>query len=88
MLQRELRQRLLAWDPIGIGDAPEAQDEYDSLLSPVMHLLHDGASATDLASWLVGELDGHFGLTPRPDREREFAAELVGWWRSRTAAAP
>src|SRR4051794_36389042 len=34
-----MRAHLLGWDPIGLADAPEAQDEYDAYLSsPAPHV--------------------------------------------------
>jgi hypothetical protein len=83
-LQRELRARLLEWDPIGIAGIDEAWDEYDCLLSPIMHMLHDGVSEHDLGNWLMTELDEHFGLRPDRDRERALAGDLVRWWLERT----
>ena len=56
LLARQLRARLLAWDPIGVRDAPEAQDEYDCLISPLMHRLHDGASDDHIGDWLIREM--------------------------------
>ena len=43
---------LKEWDPIGIQDVPEAQDEYDSYVGGVYHLLADGASVEALAEHL------------------------------------
>jgi hypothetical protein len=38
--QRAIRDVLLHdWDPIGIADTPEAQDEYDSYISQIFGLL-------------------------------------------------
>jgi hypothetical protein len=85
-LNGELRGRLLAWDPIGVAEAPEAQDEYDCLISPLMHQLHDGASETSIGSWLIFEIGDHFGMTPDAARERALARELVRWWQEATAA--
>jgi hypothetical protein len=87
LLQRELRQRLVAWDPIGIAGAPEGEDEYDCLLSPLMHQLHNGADDTQIAAWLRTELRDHFGLEPSPDRERALAADLTRWWTAATGQA-
>jgi hypothetical protein len=50
VLSRDLRTLLLAWDPIGVREAPEAQDEYDCLISPLMHKLHDGMTESALAT--------------------------------------
>lgn len=83
-LQRELRTRLLAWDPIGVADAPEAQDEYDCMISPLIHQLHGGATPSQIAGWLSRELDDHFGLRRQPEREVGLASELVTWWQETT----
>ena len=43
--QERIRQVLLhEWDPIGVGDIPEAQDEYDSYVGGIYRLLASGAS--------------------------------------------
>jgi hypothetical protein len=84
VLQRELRERLLRWDPIGVSDAPEAQDEYDCLLSPLMHKLHDRQSAEAIEHWLGSELQDHFGLPTSPPREKALASELILWWSAAT----
>jgi hypothetical protein len=85
LLQGELRERLLRWDPIGVAEAPEAQDEYDCLISPLMHMLHDGTSDRRIGKWLLNEMNEHFGLRPDRNRERELARELVHWWQESTA---
>jgi hypothetical protein len=86
-LQRELRGRLLAWDPIGVGGVPEAQDEYDCLISPLMHRLHQGVPAREIATWLTAETKNHFGLTTQPASDRRLAGELVRWWHNTTLPA-
>ena len=44
-IQENIRQVLLHdWDPIGVQDAPEAQDEYDGYVGGVYRLLTSGAS--------------------------------------------
>ena len=40
------------WDPIGIQDVPEAQDEYDSYVGGVYRLLASGASEEQLVEHL------------------------------------
>jgi hypothetical protein len=40
------------WDPIGVRDVPEAQDEYDSYVGGVYRLLATGASAEVVAQHL------------------------------------
>jgi hypothetical protein len=84
-LQKELRELLMAWDPIGVGGAPEAADEYDCMIGPLMHQLHDGKSAGDIATWLTTELTDHFGLEPSTDGEGDVAVSLVAWWNNSAA---
>ncbi len=79
-LQRELRTHLLDWDPIGVAGSPEAQDEYDCLVSPLLHRLHDGESAAGIATWLSNELRERFGMRADPARESALAETLVAWW--------
>ena len=44
-IQETIRQVLLhQWDPIGVSDIPEAQDEYDSYVGGIYRLLASGAS--------------------------------------------
>ena len=51
---REIHDTLLKeWDPIGIGDAPQAQDEYNSYIAGVYHLLTTRASEEEIYKHLV-----------------------------------
>jgi hypothetical protein len=50
-------------------------------------MLHDGASESVVRIWLMSELEDHFGLTADSSREGHVAADLVGWWQSRTGNA-
>ena len=43
---------LKEWDPIGIADVPEAQDEYDSYVGRVYRVLASGASPQAVAEFL------------------------------------
>ncbi len=60
-LQCQLRAHLMRWDPIGVGDAPEAQDQYDVDISGLLHLLHGGASVHDVNRHLIRLAEG-FGV--------------------------
>ena len=40
------------WDPIGIQNIPEAQDEYDGYVSNVFNLLISGKSQKELFEYL------------------------------------
>jgi hypothetical protein len=52
-IQESIRLVLLHdWDPIGVKDAPEAQDEYDSYVGRVYRWLASGASETEIAGRL------------------------------------
>jgi hypothetical protein len=53
-IQRRIGEVLLRhWDPIGIADVPEAQDEYEEYVGGVYRLLASGASARQIAEHLV-----------------------------------
>jgi hypothetical protein len=41
------------WDPIGIADVPEQQDEYEAYVGGVYRLLASGTSAREIAEHLV-----------------------------------
>ena len=71
-----------------MSDTPEAQDEYDCLISPLMHRLHDGASSSEIGDWLIHEISDHFGMTPDKKRERALANDLDQWWSRVTASPP
>jgi hypothetical protein len=43
---------LYDWDPIGVSDVPEAQDEYDSYVGGVLKLLTSDASEHQLVKHL------------------------------------
>jgi hypothetical protein len=40
------------WDPIGVNDIPEATDEYDGYVGPVLDLLNASASSDEIAAYL------------------------------------
>jgi hypothetical protein len=83
--RRQLRELLLAWDAIGVAGAPEAADEYDCMLSPLMHQLHEGADEVKIREWLSDEVQEHFGMRTDPDREGLLANQIVDWWRRRSS---
>jgi hypothetical protein len=62
-IEDAIRQVLLRdWDPIGIADVREAQDEYDSYIGGVYHLLASGADETRIASHLSAVQTEMMGL--------------------------
>jgi hypothetical protein len=52
------------WDPIGLGEYPQAQDEYDSYLGGVYKLLVQGASVPEIVRHLNEIECVSMGLTP------------------------
>jgi hypothetical protein len=74
---------LMEWDPIGVAGVPEAADEYDCMIAPIMRQLSEGATAGPLAAWITGERVAHFGLDAQPEADNALALELVAWWGDR-----
>jgi hypothetical protein len=83
--QRQVRSLLLAWDPIGVADVAAAADEYDCMISPLLHRLFDGVDADSLAAWISHERVEHFGLGPDDVHDQQLADALTTWWTTRTA---
>jgi hypothetical protein len=52
------------WDPIGIKDEPNAQDEYDGYLGGVYELLVSGASDENIQEHLWRIATERMGLSP------------------------
>lgn len=53
-IRAEIRRVLMTvWDPIGVRDEPNAQDEYDSYLGDVFALLTSGASDDQINEYLL-----------------------------------
>jgi hypothetical protein len=86
--QRQLRELLMGWDLLCVSGVPEAADEYDCMLSPLLHQLHDGASVAEIHDWLVREVENHFGVRSDPVRESRLAVAIVAWWCRRVSEAP
>jgi len=83
--QRQVRDLLLGWDPIGVAGTDSAEDEYDFMISPLMHLLHDGADREAIARWIASQRD-YMGLGPDDlGADRRLAVDLANWWYRRTS---
>ena len=65
------------WDPIGIGDEPEAQDEYDNYIPGVIGLLFRRADQATVARHLQHIEIVQFGLDARPKQNAVVAEKLV-----------
>lgn len=84
--ERELRCMLMAaWDPVGVGDTPEAWDEYDNYMAGVAHRLREITDRDEAASAVAAYLD-HVErdymaeLSPEGERRNRFLADtLVAW---------
>src|SRR5258705_7649079 len=78
-VQESIKQVLLLdWDPIGVNDVPEAQDEYDSYVGGVYRILASGCSEDEVVEHLW-KIEAHtMGLGPA-DREslRPIATKLM-----------
>lgn len=58
---------LHTWDPIGVEDEPNAQDEYDGYIGPVYDLLVSGAPDAALADYLFRAVSESMGLDATRD---------------------
>ncbi len=73
----DIRQVLLRdWDPIGVKDSPEAQDEYDSYVWPVYSILLKRGGPRDVAAYLAELVQESMGLGTSQDRE-EIVADYM-----------
>src|SRR5680860_412904 len=80
--QRELRDLLNTWDPIGVdpGDGGP-DDEYDCIRDTLLSHLMRGDTKVEIGDYLRSELEGHFGLS-RPLVPRTVIDEIFsgGVW--------
>lgn len=73
-----VRQILIAqWDPIGVGDVAEAQDEYDRYAAEIAAAIGNNAAAEEIASHLLNIEVERMGLKGRPARARRVARLLL-----------
>jgi len=64
----EIRKVLLnVWDPIGIRDEPNAQDEYDCCLGDIFGLLTTGGTDDQIVDYLWRTGTEHMGLGLRKE---------------------
>jgi hypothetical protein len=78
---RQVRELLMEWDLIGVADIQEAADEYDCMISPLLHRLFEGADTRSLADWISRERISHFGAGPGDagtHAARRIAHRMVG----------
>jgi hypothetical protein len=65
------------WDPIGVQDVAEAQDEYDGYVGGVYRLLVSGASAREIAEHLCAIEAEQMGLSVATPESRFSVAEKL-----------
>jgi hypothetical protein len=74
-----IRQALFRdWDPIGVNDNPNLQDEYDSYIAPVYRILSCSRSEQELVDFLFRTEGESVGLQcDLPERLRPIARKLL-----------
>ena len=81
----ELRTVLLTqWDPLLVGDAAQAQDEYDGYLEALGDLLREGAAGAAVSDYLAA-CEKSMGFIPQPDELTPVAGRITEWYASATA---
>lgn len=83
----ELRLRVdevlhFIWDPIGVSGVPEARDEYDSYISPILELLSERKNEKEISAELLSISTGQMGLTKSKHLKKraDQAAETLTRW--------
>jgi hypothetical protein len=66
------------WDPIGVRDVPQAQDEYDVYAKAIAQLLAARVSVSDLSKHLLDIQTDAMGLAGTPERNTAVALKLCG----------
>lgn len=74
-IQRAIGDVLLRnWDPLGVKDVPQGQDEYDAYVGGVYRLIASGASARQIAEHLMRIESDHLGY---PDTSPKMLIPLA-----------
>lgn len=64
LLTSQIRHVLMEfWDPIGVKDEPNAQDEYDCCIGGIVHLLTEGGTDEQITDYLYRQAIDHMGLS-------------------------
>ena len=73
----EIRQILVnVWDPIGMKDVSNVQDEYDAYIGGVFHLLNKRATEEDISAYLWKVIEERIHLHPGRGATQEAAKAL------------
>ncbi|MBW1860545.1 MAG: hypothetical protein JRI70_10905 [Deltaproteobacteria bacterium] len=65
------------WDPIGISDVPEAQDEYDSYVPGIHKMLVSRSTEKEVFEYLWDVETQHMGLLGNRGHTEAVAGKLV-----------
>jgi hypothetical protein len=65
------------WDPIGVSDVPEAQDEYDSYVPGIHKMLISRSTAQEVFEYLWQIETQHMGLLGNRIHTEAVAGSLV-----------
>ena len=77
-LEKKVSDVLLkSWDPIGIADEPEAQDEYDDYVTVICAMLMRGTTISALTDYLTEIERDWIGVTENHKRANEVAQILA-----------
>ncbi len=68
---------LKEWDPIGVKDVPEAQDEYDSYIPQVCKLLINQESPENIFKYLWKIETDYMGLIGNRNHTQSIAKKLT-----------
>jgi len=74
------------WDPIGVGEMPEARDEYASYAGQIGQRLREGAETSQVADYLSEARVGHMEAGPDREADTRVAGHIVDWYREEEAA--
>ncbi|WP_243385043.1 hypothetical protein [Geothrix alkalitolerans] len=69
------------WDPIHVSGIPEARDEYDSYVQPVVRLLLSGATEQVIAEFLARITSETIGMSTNLKQENEASEALTNWYQ-------
>lgn len=70
------------WDPIGIKDVPEAEDEYDGYVDGIFLILKSMCSREQLLDYLWSLETESMGLTGDREGAEKFCDLLMGYMKN------
>ena len=68
---------LKEWDPIGIPDIPEAQDEYDSYIPAIYKIIQSKKPESELFDYLWWVETEHMGLSGNRKHTQAISHKLL-----------